>query len=68
MKKYKFEIISLIVISLLSALYYYDTGEVKIIGIMVAALIALNISLSLISIAVKKFYAKGRPLKKIKKC
>ena len=63
MKKYKFEVISLFVIILLSALYYYDTGEVKIIGIVVAVLIALELLLSLISITVNKIRAKVESLK-----
>lgn len=58
MKKYKFEVISLLVIALLSALYYYDTGEVKIIGIVVAVLIVLELLISLISITVNKIRAK----------
>ncbi|TMP75197.1 hypothetical protein CWB75_06930 [Pseudoalteromonas sp. S1608] len=46
-KKFKFELITLIVFSVLSVLYYLDTGEVKIVGGLVLCISLLSVLIRL---------------------
>lgn len=55
MKKYKFELISLLVIGFFSLIYYFDTGEVKVVGLLLLALIVFNVGIHLSQKLIKKF-------------
>lgn len=46
---YKFELITFILCSGLSVLYYYDTGEVRIIGVLFLSVLLLSTAIRICS-------------------
>ncbi|PKF56320.1 hypothetical protein CW748_10190 [Alteromonadales bacterium alter-6D02] len=51
-KKFKFELIVCLIFSSLSIIYYLDTGEVRILGVLLVAFYAL---FALVSVFIKLF-------------
>jgi uncharacterized membrane protein len=58
-KKFKFELIALLVFSGLSVLYYLDTGEVKIIGALFIAFILLSVFVGFCEKIITKYRSKS---------